>query len=332
MNLKSLFLFVISCLGITTIYAKDYKLASPNGQINVTVAVGQDVTYSIFKDGDVLLNPSKIALQLASGKTLGENGKVTSAKVTSHNSTFEAPVYKKKIVEDIYNQLTLKFADGYQLLFRAYDDGVAYRFVATKSKGQNVKNEIAQFNLPIDGTTWASYTNTSGKIPREEQFFNSFEDTYDVKPVTQLDSNHLMILPVLVETAGGNKICITESDLMNYPGMYLNNSTNNTSFNAVFAPVVKNTKLGGHNNLQMIPTAREDYIAKVSTAREFPWRVLVICSQDKDLAVNDMVYRTSAPSKILEQSWIKPGKVAWDRWRDWNIKNVDFKAGVNNDT
>lgn len=324
----SLFLAVFSFVAVA---AKDYKLSSPDGKVQTTVAVNEKVTYTIEKEGIALLSPSQVALELVSGRILGVGSKVKSSRVTKHDSSFEAPVFKRSVVEDSYNLLTLAFNEGFNLEFRAYNDGVVYRFVTTTNSTGNIKNEVAQFNLPANSIAWAAYSNTDETATRERQFFNSFENMYDVKPIKELNANRLITLPLLVESAG-HKLCITESDLMDYPGLFLNSSTTYASFEAVLAPVVKSATLGGHNNLQQIPTEREEYIAKVTQARTFPWRVVGIAANDAELAVSDLAYRVAAPSKIADQSWIKPGKVAWDWWNDWNIKGVDFRAGINTKT
>ncbi|MGL4852732.1 MAG: glycoside hydrolase family 97 protein [Phocaeicola sp.] len=322
--LLAIFSFVVTA-------AKEYKVASPNGKIQTTVAVSDKITYSIQKEGSLLLAPSQVALELLSGKVLGVGSKLKSSRVTKHASTFEAPIFKRLVVEDNYNLLTLSFSEGFNLEFRAYNDGVVYRFVATNSALGNIKNEIAQFNFPTNSMAWAAYSNTPESATRERQFFNSFENTYDVKPIKSLNENRLITLPLLVESAS-HKLCITESDLMDYPGLFLTSSTTYPAFGAVLAPVVKSSVLGGHNDLQQIPTEREAYIAKVTQARNFPWRVIGIAANDAELAASDLAYRVAAPSKIADQSWIKPGKVAWDWWNDWNLKGVDFRAGINTET
>jgi alpha-glucosidase len=91
-------------------------------------------------------------------------------------------------------------------------------------------------------------------------------------------------------------------------------------------------KQGGHNSLQAFVTKRADYIAKTQGTRMFPWRVVIISASDKELLNNDMVYRLASPSRVEDTSWIKPGKVAWDWWNDWNISHIDFRAGINTET
>lgn len=322
---------LLALFSFVTLSAKEYKVDSPNGKIQTIVSVSEKITYAIHKDKHLLLSPSQVALELVSGKILGVESKLKSSRVTKHSSTFDSPIYKRSVVEDTYNLLTLVFNEGFNLEFRVYDEGVVYRFVTTSNVLGNVKNEIANFNLPTNSTAWAAYANTPETATREAQFFNSFENVYDMKPIKQLNANRLITLPLLVESAG-HKLCITESDLIDYPGMFLISSTTYSAFESVFSPVVKKSELRGHNDLQQIPVEREEYIAKVTQARTFPWRVVGIAANDVELASSDLVYKVATHSKIADQSWIKPGKVAWDWWNDWNLKGVDFRAGINTET
>lgn len=234
-------------------------------------------------------------------------------------------------MQDVYNEMTLSFRGNYGLVFRMYNDGLAYRFTTKMKNDIVVVDEEADYNFSSDHTAFAPYVN-SKKATFEEQFMNSFEQPYVHEPITKLNSERLMILPFLVELDGGKKLCITEADLEDYPGMFLNNSTDKPVLKPVFAPYPKVKKQGGHNNLQMLVEEREDYIAKTSGTRAFPWRVFVVSEDDKQLADCDMVYRLASPCRLQDVSWVKPGKVAWDWWNDWNIYDVDFRAGINNET
>ena len=135
-----------------------------------------------------------------------------------------------------------------------------------------------------------------------------------------------------MDLGDGRKVCITEADLEDFPGMFLNNETGKTSLKAVHAPYPKVKEQGGHNQLQMLVKERENYIAKTSGTRSFPWRAFIISRNDKELADCDMVYRLASPSRVNDISWIKPGKVAWDWWNAWNLDSGDFATGVNNAT
>ena len=147
----------------------------------------------------------------------------------------------------------------------------------------------------------------------------------------------MAFLPLLVDGPNGKKIAITESDLLNYPGMYLYNDMRDgdadCELEARFAPYPDEVKQGGHNNLQMEVQSRHPYIAECSGEQAFPWRIISVSESDVQMADNDMVYRLATPSDpTRDWSWVKPGKVAWDWWNDWNIDGVDFKSGINNET
>ena len=313
--------------------AKTYDLKSPDGKIAVRVDVGADaVTYSISRDGKELIAPSPLSLTLADGRVLGQKATVRKASAKSVDETIEAPFYKRSIVEDRYNALTLTFKGDYGIDFRAYDDGVAYRF-RTSMKGEiTVADELVDIRFPEDFTTLVPYARDGKKEPGlARYYFNSFENTYSTQPVSKVADDHLAFLPILAD-AGTAKIVITEADLQGYPGLFLNNSTEAPVLKGVFAPYPKKEEQGGHNQLQMLVTEREPYIAATEGTRSFPWRVMAVSKDDSQLLDNDLVYRLAPASKIADTSWIKPGKVAWEWWNAWNLYDVDFKAGINNET
>lgn len=313
--------------------AKTYDLKSPDGKIAVRVDVGADaVTYSISRDGKELIAPSPLSLTLADGRVLGQKATVRKASAKSVDETIEAPFYKRSIVEDRYNALTLTFKGDYGIDFRAYDDGVAYRF-RTSMKGEiTVADELVDIRFPEDFTTLVPYARDGKKEPGlARYYFNSFENTYSTQPVSKVADDHLAFLPILAD-AGTAKIVITEADLEDYPGMYLYNPTGGKALRGNFAPYPAKEVQGGHNELQLLVTEREDFIARTPGTRTFPWRVFAIAGRDIQLADNDLVYRLAAPSRVEDISWIKPGKVAWDWWNTWNLYGVDFKSGINNET
>lgn len=331
MKLKSLFMTLLLTAGLTATAQKTYQVQSPDGKMKAVVTVKDRIEYTVSHDGTEVLAPSVISLTLQGGKVLGAQPKVTGVQKVSSNTVIPSPFYKKKEVKDQYNEMVINFRGNFSVVFRAYDDGVAYRFRTKLKDDIVVENEEATFNFAKDHYTYAPYVNSKADT-FEKQFFNSFEQTYEHKPITKLNSKRLMFLPFLVELDNGKKVCITEADLEDYPGMFLNNSTTEPSIHAVFAPYPKATKQGGHNMLQMLVTERENYIAKTNGTRAFPWRVLIVSEKDTELADCDMVYRLASSVKLLDTSWIKPGKVAWDWWNDWNLYGVDFRAGINNDT
>ncbi|MDD4923075.1 MAG: glycoside hydrolase family 97 N-terminal domain-containing protein, partial [Bacteroidales bacterium] len=310
---------------------KTYQCVSPDQQLKVKVEIGEKIQWSLTQNNTTLVQPSEIALTLGNGEILGSNAKGIRAKNTTKNEVIQTPLYKKKEIKNSYNELSLSFSGDYGLIFRVYDDGVAYRFVTSRKGDLIVKQEVADFNLNDISHTFVPWVLTSNTSSFESQFENSFENLYSKTALTSWDKKRLAFLPVLAVNKSGVNLCITEADLENYPNMYLNNKNGSTTLSAVFASYPKKVKQGGHNELQLVVQEREDFIAKTVGTRSFPWRTIVV-SDDKGLANNDMVYRLATPSRIADVSWIKPGKVAWDWWNDWNIYGVNFEAGVNNAT
>ena len=310
---------------------KKYGLQSPDTRLQVNIEVGEHITYALLHDGDEMIVPSPISIELENSKSFGVNSHVKSAKTTRVDQTIEARFYKRNQIKDQYNELTLSFKEDFNLIFRAYNEGIAYRFVSTGNKDFIVKTEKAVYNFNEDYKAYIPYV--KGKFTDlESQYFNSFENTYTITPLTQMNPQLLAFSPVIVEMSKGRKLCIAESDVENYPGMFMINRNGSTSLQSDFAPVPAVTEQGGHNQLQQLVTQREAYIAKCKAKTHFPWRIAIVSTQDKELTDNDIVYKLAAPSRLKDTSWIKPGKVAWEWWNHWGLYDVDFQTGVNNET
>ena len=310
---------------------KTYDLVSPDGRLKVEIKTGNGICYTLQHDSDVLLEDSYLGLYLTDGTSFGENAKVTGTSRRSVSEIYKTVLYKKAEVEDSFNELTLKFKN-FNLVFRAYDDGMAYRFVSRMKKPFTVKDELASFNFAEDWNMWAAYVCQHTET-LESQYYNSFENQYSYTPVSEWNKDRMAFLPLMVDGPHGKKIVITEADLMNYPGMYLYNGDGGSDIAARFAGYPDEVKQGGHNNLQMEVQSRKPFIAECGAAEVFPWRIIAVSENDLQMADNDMVYRLATPADPeADWSWVKPGKVAWDWWNAWNIRGVDFVSGINNDT
>ena len=319
---------------VSTQAQKREQITSPDGRLQLTVEIGNIITWSVKTGDQTIIAPSPLSVTLGNGEIWGQNARIQKTSKQTADNIITAPFYKKNQVADIYNQLTLTFKGNWGLVFRVYDDGVAYRFRNLADKAFTIVNEEAAFCFDKDYNTIVPYVKARHDKEKsfETQFFNSFENTYTHTSISRLDKDKLMFLPLVVELEQNRKVLITEADLESYPGLYLNSGQKERALTGVFAPYPKTVVQGGHNMLQGLVTAREPYMAKVEGKRDFPWRIAVISTDDKQLADCDMVYRLASPSRIGDITWIKPGKVAWDWWNDWNIDGVDFKAGINNDT
>lgn len=312
---------------------KTLELKSPDGRLRIEVSTKDYISYSLQYDSDILLKDSYAEMCLLGEGVANFNAKAKLQKVTRRTvrENINTVLYKKAVVEDNFNEMTLRFKD-FSLVFRAYDDGMAYRFISHLKKPFKVSDEMALFNFAEDWKMWAAYVCQHTET-LESQYYNSFENRYSYNRISEWDTDRLAFLPLMVDGPDGKKIVITEADLMNYPGMFLYNADGKSYMCGDFAGVPAEVKQGGHNNLQMEVQSRESYIAKFDGPQEFPWRIVAVSENDVRMADNDMVYRLASPADPeADWSWVKPGKVAWDWWNDWNIDGVDFKSGINNET
>lgn len=307
----------------------DFEAISPDGAISLKVEAGAKLQWSVQHKGQQIIEPSAISLQLEDGQVLGDSAEIISSSTERKDTVVAAINYIKAIIPDQYCQLTLNCKGDFGVIFRVYNDAVAYRFF-TKKKGETiVKNEGADFNFTNDYKAFIPYMNDyrGGKI-----FNSSFEALYREINISQFLSDSLAFLPVLVDVGNNKKVVILEADLEDYPGMYLNINQTRKGFVGVYAPYPLEAELGGFGGINYIPSKRADYIAKTNGARNFPWRAIGISQSDKELLNNDIVQKLASPSRIADISWIRPGQVAWDWWNDRNISHVDFKTGINTPT
>ncbi|MDE6577077.1 MAG: glycoside hydrolase family 97 protein [Muribaculaceae bacterium] len=308
--------------------ADNYTVVSPSGRLKTVIDAGETLSYSINLNDNPVLDPSPLSMTLENGKVWGFNPKVKKVARKSVDTLVPSPFYRAENVKECYNAATLDFEGGWSVEFRVYDDGVAYRFISNQKKPLIIKDEGVEYNFPSDAKAFIPYV-----LPRKDDpYFNSFENEYTEVKLSEVDKNKIAFLPLVVELDDNVKVCITESDLEQFPGLYMTAGDNPNGLKGNHAPYPKTKKQGGHNELQLVVQERENFIAKTNGKRVFPWRVAIVTDNYCDLAASNLSYLLASPNRLSDISWIKPGKVAWDWWNAWNIIGVDFKTGVNNDT
>jgi alpha-glucosidase len=302
--------------------AQHYIAQSPDGATQLVVDVGDRVSYSVTHNGRTLLNASPISLTLASGRVLGRGDRVRSeASRQVRDSVRPVAPTKTTYVADRFNELRLRF-NGYDLELRAYDEGVAYRWVLALSDSVTVRAEEA---------TFAVAGQTEGLLGIDTTFMTHYEPAFHRVKLDTLRSGRRGLLPALISLQGGPKIAITESQLEDYPGMYLvAGEAGGPALTGLFPQAALEEKAANDRNVFV--TRRADYLARTVGRRSLPWRIVMIADEDRRLLLNQMVYNLAAPSRLADVSWIKPGKVSWDWFNNLNLRGVGFRAGVNNDT
>ena len=316
-------LFVATLLYIVaTASAESYLVKSPDGKIAATLNTDNCLSLSFQYNGSILMKESSIGVTLRDGMDIGKNPKVKSHKLATRQETIDAPFYRQQSFSTAYQELNLALKNGFGIILRAYDEGVAYRFYTQRGGKTIILNETANYNFGKEKKAWLPYT-TNDEKPYAMAFQNIYDetaiDTAEQKPV---------FLPATVD-CGKAKVTILESDLVSYPGMWL--QADGDCLKALFAKYPQEMAYYPWRGMSYVKTTA-DYIATSTGKRTYPWRVFAITEKDTDMPTNNLVYALARPNKIGDTSWIKPGKVAWDWWNDWNLKGVNFKAGINYDT
>jgi alpha-glucosidase len=322
--MKKCLLFALLAVSAT---ASPQTLYSPDKKIKISIAITRNISYEVSYENKQVVSPSLIDMILGNGTQLSKSKGVRKATARSNNSVIVSPVpEKRKFIPDVYNELKIDFKSPFTLTFRAYNDGVAYRISSNLKDSIIVKNEIAQFTFPP-----SKLLHSEVQGGRTDRFHTSFEETYTTKSIDSLTEHNLLFNPAVVIPSSGPKIAINESDVDDYPGMFLTGSSSNY-LTATFAPYPKTEKAAMAEYSQYVVTERENFIAKTKGTRNFPWRILMIAGHDKELPANDLVYRLAAPSTLSDHSWIRPAQ-STDEWIiSENLFNVDFKTGINTAT
>ena len=315
-----LFLFFI----FKNINAQIFELNSPNQKINIQINIVDQLSMSVFFKEKKIIEKTPISINLSDGRTFGLFPKLKKSKTKKVNDITQITIPNKdKVVNDKYNELILSFSKDYQVIFRAYNEGFAYRFIDFDKKPKKIIGEKMDLSLPEKSTTY---------FPWENSMYSNNERLYNNTDVSKLKKGDFCSLPVIFET-NGVKLLFTETAVLDYPIMYLEKKAKNT-----FAAKIPKYVLEAipNDNWQpdrnQIITKEADYIAKISGGKTFPWRLFIISDEDATFVESNLVAQLSGKSKIKDPSWIKPGKVAWDWWNANNITGVDFKSGINQHT
>ena len=303
--------------------AKSIDVASPNGEIKVSVNPGDKIYYSITANNQELLTKNYLAITFKDG-SLGENPKLISAKKTKGEEIIKPYASLKfSTVRSNYNDLTMTFKGNYAVQFRAFDDGIAYRFITSKKGDVEIMNEDFSINFP---------DNYLLHLQQNNGFKTAYEELYQhVESNNWKPSDKMANLPVLIDTRKQYKILISEADLSDYPGMFLK-GTGNNGVEAAFPKTPLEFGPDGDRSQKILKSA--DYIAKTTGTRNFPWRYFVICKDDKQLLENTMTLKLAPKSVIADPSWIKHGQASWEWWNDAAPygPDVNFVSGYNLET
>ncbi|MDO4180128.1 MAG: glycoside hydrolase family 97 protein [Bacteroidales bacterium] len=318
-------LLLILCVPICVYGQKSYRLDSPDGNIRMQVMLSDKIYYDIACNGETLLEQGVLQMTV-DGKVLGDHPQTTGQVTDTVNERLTPVVpFKFSDITNHYNRLLLKFKGNYMVEFRAFNDGVAYRFITNKKGEVEVADELFQVSLPQDYLL---------HVQQSSRFKTAYEEAYSHLKADEWNksADKYTLLPVLIEAKNNYKILISESGLTDYPAMFLTCKGGKDKLTSVFPKNPIEFGEDGDRSLKLVKEA--DYIAKTKGKRNFPWRYFVITSEDGKLIENTMTARLAEPNKIADPSWIKPGVTTWEWWNGATPygPDVNFVAGCNTDT
>ncbi len=304
-----------------------HTVTSPNGELGVTVALkslpapyasGSRPYYSVRFEGQPLLADSPLGLEFDGASALDHDFIVTDVTNDSHDSTWEDPINDNRTVRDHYNQLTVHLKESaaperrLDLIFRAYDAGIAFRYALPQ------QSALGQFILSSEDTGFYFARRGAAYALNLGSFTTPYEDEFTKVPLTGIEPDAIVGLPLLVEVHGGPWVALTEADLEDYAGLYVAGARD--------VPNGLATKLA----------PREDHPNQAvigSTPKVTPWRVIMVSREPGGLIEShDLVLNLNPPNALADTSWIQPGKTAWDWWSGDYATGVSFKPGMNTAT
>ncbi|WP_158797215.1 glycoside hydrolase family 97 protein [Pedobacter sp. L105] len=324
--IKTIKILLFTLLLHTAATAKDYTLLSPDKKITIKINTDKKVSWSVLRNQELLIKPSPMSLLLGDGRELGVSPVVLKSSTGTINQVITAVIpVRSKLIPEVYNELRLVMKGGYTIEFRAYNDGVAYRFVTNFGlQPVEINNEVVSFNFN---------ENCQVYLPKENnpELQSHYEADFKEMKLADIPPEQYGYLPLYISTPAGTKMVVTEADLHDYPNLFLF-GTGGNSLKGNFPKVILETKPKGKSDRTEIIVKKAAYTAKTTGDRTYPWRTVIISPTDKGLLENELVYKLAKPNILKDTQWIKPGKVAWDWWNDNNIYGVNFKAGLNTAT
>ncbi len=316
MNSRTLISVALSLLLLTACTKRNYEINSPDNRLSVAVD-SKSLSYILSYNSVQLTANTPIAMSLEGG-TIWNGGTPQRIRTRQVRNTVHPVVGKNDEIREAYNELILIYND-YIVTFRAYDEGFAYRFTARGQENDSlvVVNEQAPFLFLSDPSVIFGETNN----------FTAWELSNNLYPsVSSIDSGKYAITPtVMSDSINAMTIVVAESDVHNYPGMYL--QKRGDGLYGYWAKSPREIVMGSWGNFVTVVTQREDNIATVPGNESFPWRIIIPTTDDASLLNNELIYLLAEPCKLDDTSWIKPGKATWEWWHCAILPDAPFKSG-----
>jgi alpha-glucosidase len=320
---KGLFVCAACLCSVNSFSQSSVLLKSPGNNLAIEINTKDSLSWKLNKGNETLLSHAVAGLDIENKPYVGLNEQVKSIVRVSKNDIIHPVVaVRQQAIRDVYNELRINFKSGHAIIFRAYDNGVAYRWVTRFKDSVNIKNEIVDYEFPGNNRVlWG--------IEENKEFLSHFELLFKDSTIASFSKEQHCGLPLYVSSASGTKMLLTEADLLDYSNLFFF-GTGSNKITSGFPKVILKESLVRDRGTKIEENA--DYIARTNGSRSFPWRLIMVANEDKELIENNLVFQLASPNILQNTDWIVPGKAAWDWWNDNNIYGVDFKSGINNQT
>jgi len=315
--------FILLCVFLNLGFCAEVIVRSPDGRIAATVDAGKELSLKVTDEKMPLVALSGLGFSIKGRAPFGANAIIAEVERRSCDTVISPPFHEKlALLRDRYNEATVTLAGGYGLVLRAYDEGVAYRFVTAFAESTWVEQEPFELTLP-DSARLTYQSNID--------FWSAYEFPYRTSFIPDVPDSVVVSLPVLADLRSGRKVLFTEAQIEDYPGLWLK-STHTGKLRSTFPGIPLAYLDEGKIYTRGKVTKHAPEIARTRGTRSFPWRLFMVAREDAELLTNTLVYRLGAPCRVKDLSWIKPGLVTLDWWGRRNLFGVDFPGGVNTPT
>jgi alpha-glucosidase len=318
--LASTLLLVCGALTAAPAQIQQYELVlrSPVRAVEVKFMLDDEGSpgYSVVYKGRTVVVWSSLGLELKQGGPLMFGMEVTGVSRRSNDATYALAVGKASRARDRYNEVTISLRERgnmrrrLQIIFRAYDDGAAFRYRIPAQAGLeqlDIVDEKSMFAFDADYRCWAMQLNT---------FHSNYEKEFEPITLGQIRPGAITGLPLTIQTDGGATLAIAEAGLKDYAGMYLQGVEG--ASNALVS------RLSPHSNGDGLSVSGRAPLAT-------PWRVLMLGDAPGRLIESTIILSLNDPPAFRDTSWIRPGKAAWDWWSGQLAEGV-AKPGMNDAT
>ena len=325
-----MFIAAVAAVAVTGgAVARTISVKSPDGLNEIRLDTEPTLSYSVLRAGVERVSPTPISMEIEGVGVLGGPAvKVLSCNSCAISGNIRSPFYKKALVPQSANQTVVGFEGGWRVALVARNDGVAYRFETSLPGRIKVVSEAAGIRFPdANATVYAGYCRDRG-----DPLQCSWESVYTTTNAAKVAaSGETVYLPLVVKHSDGVAMCVTESDLLDYPGWNLKRAEGDVP--VLLSCMARHPSNEDSSSLRhIVVTERDNFIAETDGTRTYPWRVFILASEESRLCEADIVYSLATPCRLKSCDWVRPGKVAWDWWNCWNVSGVPFRAGCNTAT